>query len=198
MPPIMQCLSGPAAEPFRDDLAALRIRVFREYPYLYAGSLEYERHYLQTYLECPDSLLIVVEDDGQVVGCSTALPLAEAAPEFSRPFAESDIDPDGVFYFGESVLLPEYRGRGIGHAFFDQREAFALGMGRFRLTAFCAIDRPPDHPRRPPDYQPLDPFWEKRGYRRQPHLFARFSWKEVDELAETAKQLTFWTRELPA
>ncbi len=33
-----------------DDLADLRISVFREYPYLYDGNLEYEKKYLKQYL----------------------------------------------------------------------------------------------------------------------------------------------------
>ena len=31
-------------------------------------------------------------------------------------------------------------------------------------SAFCAVQRPSDHPERPPGYAPLDPFWRKRGY----------------------------------
>jgi hypothetical protein len=35
------------------------------------------------------------------------------------------MDVGRVFYFGESMLLPRCRGRGIGHAFFGHREAHA-------------------------------------------------------------------------
>jgi hypothetical protein len=35
------------------DLAQLRITVFREFPYLYDGDLAYEQNYLRTYLDCP-------------------------------------------------------------------------------------------------------------------------------------------------
>ena len=38
---------GPELEPFIDGLGRLRIAVFREYPYLYDGSLDYEREYLK-------------------------------------------------------------------------------------------------------------------------------------------------------
>src|SRR3712207_8363574 len=61
-------------------------------------------------------------------------------------------DPEAVYYFGESVLLPAYRRRGIGHAFFDAREQAALEYG-FRIAAFCAVERPADDPRMPPDYR---------------------------------------------
>ncbi len=36
-----------------------------------------------------------------------------------------------MFFFDESVLLPAYRGRGLGRpCFFDHREAHARGLGR--------------------------------------------------------------------
>jgi GNAT superfamily N-acetyltransferase len=66
-----------------------------------------------------------------------------------------------LFYFGESVLLPEYRGHGIGHAFFDPRERPpARGAS---AACFAAVMRAPDHPARPAGYRPLDAFWHK-GY----------------------------------
>ena len=85
------------------------------------------------------------------------------------------IDPASVFYFGESVLLPEYRGQGIGHAFFDHREAAARAWGASRAS-FCAVIRPPDHPARPAGYVPLDAFWAKRGYAPVPGLIGEFTW----------------------
>ena len=60
-------LTGEAINPYIDALAQLRIDVFREYPYLYDGEMEYERRYLQTFGQAPDSLLVVVLD-GEAVG----------------------------------------------------------------------------------------------------------------------------------
>lgn len=102
---------------------------------------------------------------------------------------------ESVFYFGESVLLPEYRGRGIGHAFFDQREAYARALGRFRCTAFCSVDREDDDPRRPPEYRPNDAFWHKRGYRRRAGMTMHLPWKETGR-GEVIHPLTFWLRDL--
>ncbi len=55
-------LTGSALEPWLDALGELRIRVFREYPYLYDGSLAYEREYLQRYLGAQDALVVMVSD----------------------------------------------------------------------------------------------------------------------------------------
>ena len=77
--------------------------------------------------------------------------------------------------------------------FRSEVRARALG---FRTVAFCAVERPIDHPRRPHDYVPLDEFWMKRGYTRRPELRTSFSWQDLDETRETSKPMVFWTRDL--
>ncbi|MEL4892929.1 GNAT family N-acetyltransferase [Xanthomonas protegens] len=191
----IQRLRGAGIVPFLDAVAQLRIAVFRDWPYLYDGDLGYERGYLAAYAASPDSVFVLARDGEQVVGASTGLPLLDDAEAFAAAFAGSGIDPAEVFYFGESVLLPQYRGRGIGHAFFDEREAHARALSRFRLTAFCSVERAPDDPRRPPEYRGNDAFWRKRGYQPQPGLRMHLPWNEVDP-GETPHTLGFWTRAL--
>lgn len=41
-----------------DAVAELRIKVFAEFPYLYAGDLEYERNYLEVYLESAGAIIV--------------------------------------------------------------------------------------------------------------------------------------------
>jgi GNAT superfamily N-acetyltransferase len=134
------------------ELARLRITVFREFPYLYDGDTAYEERYLKTYTDSADSVMVLVFDGARIVGASTGLPLADETPNVIAPFRQQGMDVDRIFYFGESVLLPEYRGRGFGVRFIHEREVHALALGRFDLTCFCAVDRPLDHPRRPASY----------------------------------------------
>jgi len=188
-------LHGSGLLPLLDDVARLRIGVFNAWPYLYEGSLDYERDYLAAYAATADAVCVVARAGGEVVGASTGLPLLDDGPAFRQPFEAVGIDPAQVFYFGESVLLPAWRGRGIGHAFFDAREAHARALGRFAMTAFCAVDREADDPRRPPGHRDNDAFWHKRGYARRPGMTLHLRWQEAGR-GEVLHPLTFWTRML--
>lgn len=188
--------SGTALHDYLDAVAQLRITVFRAFPYLYEGSMDYERRYLQTYARCPQAVVVIAFDDDRVVGASTGIPLAFEEDNFKQPFVAQGYDPAQVFYCAESVLLPEYRGQGAGVRFFKERETHARALGGLRWSAFCAVVRPTSHPLRPAAYQPLDAFWIKRGYHHQPGMSATYTWQDIDQPAETSKQLRFWLKSL--
>lgn len=186
---------GTAIAPHLEALAGLRIRVFRDFPYLYDGDPTYEATYLGRYAENPASLFVLAFDGETLVGAATGQPLADEVAEFRAPFAAAGIAPEAVFYYGESVLLPEYRGRGIGNAFMAERETHARDNG-FAFAAFCAVERSEDHPRRPADYQPLHGFWRSRGYQRHPEFATTFAWKDLGEADESEKPMIFWLKAL--
>lgn len=176
-----------------DDLARLRMTVFAEWPYLYDGDLAYEAQYLRDFMDAPDAVLVAAFDGARIVGAATASPMLAQDAEFRAPFAAAGLDLDHLFYFGESVLLAGYRGRGLGHAFFDHREAQARRCGA-TAACFAAVIRPNDHPARPAGHRPLDGFWEKRGYAPVPGLIAAIAWKDQGEAGESAKGLQAWLR----
>jgi GNAT superfamily N-acetyltransferase len=191
----VRALKGPALEAALDAVAELRITVFRDWPYLYDGTLDYERQYLDTYRENPGALLVGAFHAGRLIGASTSTPMEDHAPEFAAPFQELGIRLDHILYGAESVLLRPYRGIGLGHRFIDLREAHARGMGRSHV-AFCSVVRPEDHPARPAAYRSNEAFWLGRGYAPLPGVMARFSWKDLGDGAETEKPLQFWMRAL--
>lgn len=188
-------LRGAELERALDALSTLRIEVFRAYPYLYEGSLAYEQEYLRGFAASPESALVVARDDRQIVGASTAMPLVAHADEVVPPLRAAGFDPTRVYYFGESVLRASHRGHGIGHRFFDLREQAAREHG-YTITAFCAVERAHDDPRRPSDHRALDPFWQGRGYQKRPEIVATFRWRDLGDAVESDKRMVFWIKEL--
>ena len=192
----VRALTGDGILAILPDLARLRITVFRDWPYLYDGSLDYEETYLAKFAAAKGAVCVVASDGDLVVGASTGAPMVEHADEFGEPFRRAGYDLDKIFYCGESVLLKSHRGHGLGHKFFDLREGHAHALGGFTHSTFCRVVRPDDHPLKPTDYVPLDRFWAKRGYAPVPGLTATYDWKDVDQADETTHTMQFWMRAL--
>jgi len=189
-------VSGAEVEALLGDVARLRIEVFREYPYLYEGGAEAEEHYLRSFAAASGAVLVVARWRGEVVGVSTGLPMAESDEAFQRPLRDAGERVEDWFYFGESVLRADFRGKGVGHRFFDLREAHAAALG-FSRTTFCAVEREAGHPLWPSAYRPLDGFWAGRGYRKRAEWVAELGWEQVDSAGqEVVNRLVFWSREL--
>ncbi|MDB5369126.1 MAG: family N-acetyltransferase [Roseomonas sp.] len=191
-----ETLRGSALHPWLPALARLRIAVFKDWPYLYEGDEAYEARYLRAYADSAGAAVILAQDGATAVGAATCEPMAETHGEVRQAFLDAGRDPAAYCYFGESVLLPAYRGQGAGVRFFELREAHARSLGLSRTT-FCAVRRDADDPRRPPGYTPLGAFWHKRGYAPCAGLSCTLGWRETGADAETPHILDFWERALP-
>lgn len=192
----VKAVTGQDIDAVLADLSRLRIMVFRDWPYLYDGTLEYENSYLTKFAAAKGAVVICAYDGTDMVGASTAAPMVEHADEFGEPFKKAGYDLSKIFYCGESVLLKSHRGYGLGHAFFDGREAQAHKLGGFTHSTFCRVVRANDHPLKPADYAPLDPFWTKRGYHAVDGIVATYDWKDIDQPGETTHRMQFWMKTL--
>ena len=189
-----ETMTGARITEVLDDLARLRAEVFCAWPYLYDGDPENEAEYLRSYRDTPGMILVAALDEGRMVGCATGMPLASHEDARDVPLEALGLAMDQVFYCAESVLLPNYRGQGVGHIFFDRREAYARNFG-FSIAMFCGVERPDDHPLRPADARSLAPFWAKRGYRAREAVI-RMTWRDRNEDGPSGKTLRVWTKPL--
>lgn len=187
--------SGEALRPHIPALARLRQAVFRDWPYLYEGTEAYEAGYLASYTRSTCAALVIAWDGAEPVGFATCLPLSDETPNVVEPFRAAGLDPAGWFYFGESVLLRPYRGKGAGVQFFEGREAQARSCNAVH-TAFCAVQRPTGHPARPADAATLDGFWRNRGYAPQPGLTCTMRWQDLGDDGDSNHLMQFWTKAL--
>ncbi|MEJ2458589.1 MAG: GNAT family N-acetyltransferase, partial [Novosphingobium sp.] len=95
----VKALTGEQILAVIDDLAALRMAVFAEWPYLYDGDPAYEAGYLREFVEAPDSILVAACDGDRVVGAATASPMSAQKAQFRAPFEARRLDVSRLFYF---------------------------------------------------------------------------------------------------
>jgi GNAT superfamily N-acetyltransferase len=192
----VETLRGPAVQRHLAGLARLRIEVFREWPYLYDGSLNYESDYLRAFANAPNAAIVGAFDGAALIGASTAAPLAEQSSFILAPFRARGLPVEEYFYFGESVLKRAYRNQGLGVQFFAAREAAARETPGVKVSTFCAVIRDSRDPRAPQDYMPLDAFWRRRGYCLWDGMTCEIGWTELGRTEETQQKMQFWRKDL--
>lgn len=188
-------LTGTDLRAALPQLAQLRIKVFAEWPYLYAGDDANERRYLASYETARAGILIASFDGDTIIGAATGMALTDHDDAATLMLPAGKADEARVFYCAESVLLPTYRGQGLGHLYFDERERFAVQNG-FTHAGFLSVIRPQDHPLRPNDPHTHTAFWAGRGYAPVTGTTADMMWTDVNTNVPTAKTLQFWMRRL--
>jgi GNAT superfamily N-acetyltransferase len=154
---------GVKTKPFHQDLARLRMDIFKDFPYLYAGNSDYEATYNAIYGQSPNSLFVIVKAFNEVIGISTALPIKDMDESLAFILSDQGYPATQGFYLGESVLSPHFRGRGLYKKMFALREEEARLQGH-AFTAFLSVVRENDHPLRPLNYVPHDTTWQNYGY----------------------------------
>src|SRR6185369_8043437 len=175
------------------ELATLRLKIFSEYPYLYDGSMESERPYLKCYIESPDSVIILAMEDDKIVGAVTGLPLACETSEFTKPFQDTGWQIDNIYYLGELLFYPEFRGNGLGSQLLTQMEHHVSTFKCFNRLTCATIVRPDMHPLKPKNHPPSDNFWIKHAFRKHPELIMSLPWQEINGKMES-HELVFWVK----
>jgi GNAT superfamily N-acetyltransferase len=195
-----QSYSGAQIEAVLSDVADLRIRVFRDYPYLYDGNRAYEETYLQGLARNDRSLVVVARVDGAVVAAATALPLAsdaEILAGIDGAFARLALDARDYYYYSEIVVDAAHRSRGIAREFYRRRRDHAIELG-FHKVCFAAIEREPGVLPAPAAYFDPAPMWTAMGFVKQPGIFVTFRWPTLTPSGtqDTDHRLVFWLRDL--
>jgi hypothetical protein len=191
----LKVLAGEDFNLYEDELAKLRLSIFCEYPYLYDGNLSYDKDYVNRYDKNKDSTIILILDDTNLVGVSTSTPLKNEILKIQQPFIDDGYNIEEIYYLVESILLSPYRGQGIYHQLFTERELVAKNA-LFKYTAFCAIERSDSDPRKPKNYKDLKEIWARYGYKEHPELVTNIDWKEIGVDEMKSHKLVFWVKKL--
>lgn len=184
----MEICTPPLKEAF-EDLAQMRIRIFREYPYLYEGHMQYEMDYLSRYLDSPDFELIALQRDGKYWGFCTGIPLRDEDPSLKSPIPTHGAEG---FYIGEILLDPQARGQGWAKSMLSQMIQKARENGFKQIYLYTVLE-PADN--RPKDYRSPDLLWQSLGFKAL-ERFCAFEWKRWDQEISRSHTMRLWELQL--
>lgn len=190
-----QLLTGAAIAGVLEELATLRLDIFREYPYLYQGRREDELIYLGSYAEIPDACVILAHDGAVVIGAVAGMPLIHEDARMMDAFAGTTFLLNEVYYVGELLFRPAYRNCGLGQNLLARLEGHLRACGRYRQLACATVERPDAHPLRPFDDIPITRFLARTGFTRLPGITTSFIWRETDGVKRD-HPMQFWSKEL--
>lgn len=192
----VRSFTGSGLKPYLHSIAKLRIEVFKDYPFFEDSTLDHETQYLKKISSNKETIAVLIFDNTTLVGVSLGSPFEIEDPALHSPFKDRKLNIESYFHFGDSALLKRYRGRGIGHHFFDAREAHASHYKKFKHICFCVPDFPEPDPNQPKDFVPLTDFWRKRGYIHHPEMKCYLSWKKINTEHPTENQMSYWIKDL--
>ena len=179
-----------------EEFVAFRLSEFRQFPYLYEGTAAAECAYLKAYAAESNSMLVTIREAGRAVGMLTSVPLlAKSFPAyggFADGVRQLGHDPAEFFYFGEAIVLPEYRNRGLARRGCGMIEAYARLLG-YRFGCMATVSRLADHPLRPVGYQDPGPVFAAFEFKKT-RLTSVFAWPTVqpDGSVKTQENTMDW------
>ena len=192
----VRSFTGSHLKTYLHSIAKLLAEVFREYPYLHEADIAAQTEYIKNASLYKESIAVLIFDNTTLVGASIGLPLIAESAHIHKPFLERQLNIQEYYFFSASVLLKPYRGRGIGHHFFDVREAHVAHYKKFTHICFCAPVALPTDTKRPDDYLTLDDFWRKRGYTHHPEIYCELPWTPIETGESDKKIMHFWIKDL--
>lgn len=182
------------------DIAHMRLTLFKEFPYLYEGDEEGEREYLESYFNADTACLILLYDQGEIVGFSSGVGLHEEMPDIQKPFARHGLNTQDYYYVGEVMLKAPYQKKGLTKIFQEHhnwhiQNLKARGEGNFSKLTLMTVVRPDDHPLYPEGYEPIDGILNHFGFQKSDTLFVHLPWSQVDQEEVVDHTLNIWIKE---
>ena len=191
-------LKGLEIEKYLDDVIKLRIAVFREYPYLYDGNIEYEKEYFKDFIKDQTARVILVKDSGKVVAVATSIALSNAhlCDDTHKPFVGKGYDVDRFYYYGEIMIDKAYRNKGISKQIYRLRQKEAVSLG-FDMLCFATIIKDTDNV--PVDYFDPSQMWRSMGFVEHLDMQVECEWPKIQNDGSTKDQtskLNFWIKKI--
>lgn len=182
------------------EITDVALVVYRDYPYLYEGTVEEYLPILALNGKSSCGLGCLVYDNDKVIGAALGMPADEIRSHYLEPLLKvsSREKLKASFYFAEMLLLKEYRNSDLGQQIYNAMEKLVKAEGIFNRIYFCNIVEADQHPLKPKDYLPFDEFWqmEKLGFEKCESLTFNAYWQNINETEDSPHQQVYWTKSI--
>lgn len=184
--------TGDEARSYALQIATIRLELFRDFPYLYVGTIEDEYEYLSMYFNSRSSHLVLgFNSQNQLICYSSSIAVDDCTDDIKTP--SMSLGYKKILYIGEVMIRPEYRLRGLSRHCMNYHDRKAR-EGGYDAVMLMSIDRPYDHPYTPAGYRSLDSLWIKYGYQRVTSASIVQSWRQIDTDGSVLHQLGLWIK----
>lgn len=149
----LKLLTGQDIKPVIGFVAQKRLDTFCEYPYLYEGTMEYERAYLENFSIPENNAAIAMAYYNQkAIGFVTAIPLihAEIVQESLPSLENEGINTKKCFYISEGIVDQEHRKQKIALRLYGLIKKYAHEKG-FTIESVLNESHE-EHPLKPKNY----------------------------------------------
>ena len=177
-------------------LADFRLRYFREFPYLYVGTEVSEREHIAEYIANPTARLIIARDGVKIIGVAIGTMLSTESDILHRiaePLQQLGIVTEQCYYFGEMIIVPEERSKGIGKQMLEALKDAGREQGAERFC-FLSVAREPDDVRRPADYFDSVMIFHRFGFEKT-DISVTFEWATIQadgSVKKSPNRLDLW------
>lgn len=194
-------LIGPEAKKYVTDIANIRIQVFKEFPYLYAGTLEYEQEYSDYFSKDERAILIAAMQDERIIGFITGMPLSLENPltkdVAQKLLAKGLTDISHYYYLGEAIVLAEYRKPLLIYNLFKKFKEETKNF-TYQKIGILTVIRDKNHPLRPAGYRSIESILKYFKFH-PTDIIIDFEWPTFQasgEIENAANPMLFWEHEV--
>ncbi len=112
-------------------------------------------------------------------------------------FNKQKTDTEKYYYYGEIIILPEFRGKGLATKLYFAQDKVLKEWG-FEHACILTVIRENDHPLRPKHYNSPDNIWKHLGFFQTGHK-ANFHWPTIQpdgSSNDASNTLELWSKKI--
>lgn len=197
----MDILVGDTIEQILPFTQQMCLTYYREYPYLYEGTLEEQQACHSWFSKLKHSAVAIAYYDNKPVGFLSGASFVDFAEHYTGSltvFKNAGLDPAQYYYFADVIIEKEHRGHSLCKKLFAALEQYASNLGYAKNC--LVVESHATHPCKPADYRELGDLWIRLGYTESPATIS-FKWNTIQSDGTQERQehiLRYWIKDFKA